>query len=523
MNRRLVWTMTVTSIAGFMVALDNLVVTNALPSIRRDLGAPLTGLEWTVNAYTLTFAVLLLPAAAVGDRLGRRRVLAGGLVLFTLASAAAALAPGIGVLVVARTAQGAGAAAVLPLSVTVLSSSVPAARRGAALGVWGAVSGAAVALGPLVGGAITDTFSWQWIFWLNVPTGLVLVPLTLRRLPETTGPATPFDLPGVALVTAGLFGVVLGLVRASDLGWSSPPVLTPIGLGGGLLAGFVAWERRTPTPVLPMRLFRTRTFAVTNTIAMIMSFGMFGSIFLLAQFLQTAQGLSPLQAGIRTLPWTGMPMLIAPVAGRLADRLGGRPLLIIGLALQAVALGRIALSATAHVAYASLVIPFLLGGIGMSLFFVPLATVVLNNVPPQLQGVASGTNNAIREVGGVFGTAVLAAIFSNSGGFATAEKFTAGARPAVLVGAIVVAIGAVLALALPHGHSRPDPPLDPDLGRAAEGLPHAEQVTGVTSAWPRTTEPTDRVVLLLTDDTPLTDDLLDTDAKTRQQRITQIQ
>ena len=450
---RLFWTFLVTSIAAFMVSLDNLVVTNALPSIRSDLNAGLSGLEWTVNAYTLTFAVLLLPAAALGDRYGRRRVFLAGLTLFTFASAAAALAPGIDALIVARAVQGAGAAVVLPLSLTLLSTSVPAARRGAALGVWGAASGLAVALGPLVGGAVTQGMSWQWIFWLNVPIGLVLLPIALRRLPESLGPRGRLDVAGVVLAAGGLFGVVLGVVRAGEFGWGSTEVVLSIAVGALLLAGFLLRERRTAAPMLPLPLFRRRSFSITNGVSLAMSFGMFGAIFLLAQFMQTVQGLSPLEAGLRTLPWTAMPVLIAPMAGRLVDRLGGRPLLVTGLALQAVGIAWIAVVTSPTVAFSSLVLPFVLAGVGMSLFFVPVATVVMNSVPADRQGVASGTNNAIREVGGVFGVAVLATIFSHAGGYASGQQFVAGLEPALWVAAAVVAVGALAALALPGRRS----------------------------------------------------------------------
>ena len=395
----------------------------------------------------------MLPAAALGDRYGRRRLFLAGLTVFTAASAAAALAPGIDALVAARAVQGAGAAVVLPLSLTLLSASVPAARRGAALGVWGAASGLAVALGPLVGGAVTQGMSWQWIFWINVPIGLALLPVALFRLPESAGHKARLDVPGVVLAAAGLFGVVLGLVRAGDFGWGSAEVLLPVAVGGLLLAGFLLRERRTTEPMLPLPLFRRRAFSITNGVSLAMSFGMFGAIFLLAQFMQTVQGLSPLEAGLRTLPWTGMPVLIAPLAGRLVDRVGGRPLLVTGLALQAAGIAWIAVVTSPTVAFSSLVLPFILAGVGMSLFFVPVATVVMNSVPLDRQGVASGTNNAIREIGGVFGVAVLATIFSHSGGYASGQQFVAGLQPALWVAAAVVAVGALVAVALPGRRS----------------------------------------------------------------------
>jgi EmrB/QacA subfamily drug resistance transporter len=450
----LLWTYVVTSVAAFMVALDNLVVTMALPSIRDHLHASLQSLEWTVNAYTLTFAVLLLPAAALGDRLGRRRVFVGGLALFTIASAAAALAPNAGVLIAARAVQGVGGAAVLPLSLTLLTSAVPAARRGAALGVWGAMSGLAVALGPLLGGAITQGASWQFIFWLNVPIGLVIAPLAARRLPESYGTARRLDLPGLVLVSTGLFGIVLGLVRGNDAGWTSTSVLGSMVLGGALLMGFLLRERTTSDPMLPLGLFRSRQFSSANAASLLMSIGMFGSIFLLSQFLQAGLGYSPLSAGLRTLPWTAMPVLIAPLAGPLSDRIGGKPLLTTGLFLQAGGLLWLAANLGLGMSYGAMVLPFILCGIGMALFFVPVASVVMGSVPAAEQGVASGTNNGFRELGGVLGISGLAAVFSAHGSLVSPQAMLAGIQPAVVVGAVVLAAAGVVALALPGRRSR---------------------------------------------------------------------
>src|SRR5438477_2672549 len=259
-----IWTFAITSVALFMTTLDNLVVTTALPVIRRDLHAGLSGLEWTVNAYTLTFAVLLITGAALGDRFGRRRLFVIGLGIFTLASAAAALAPSIDVLIAARAVQGLGGAIVTPLTLTILSSAVPANRRGLVLGFWSAISGLGVAIGPLVGGAVVEGISWQWIFWLNVPIGLAVLPLAATRLRESHKPDRSLDIPGLALVSSGLFGIVWGLVRGNTLGWTDPQILVALGAGAVLVASFVAWELRTSAPMLPMRFFRSRAFAASN-------------------------------------------------------------------------------------------------------------------------------------------------------------------------------------------------------------------------------------------------------------------
>jgi EmrB/QacA subfamily drug resistance transporter len=447
-RQRLIFTFIVTSVAAFMVSLDNLVVTMALPTIRAHLHASLASLEWTVNAYTLTFAVFILTGAALGDRLGRRRVLSIGLGVFTVASAAAALAPNVGMLVAARAIQGAGAAAVLPLSFTILSGAVPAERRGAALGILGAVSGLAVAVGPLVGGAVVEGASWQWIFWINVPIGLVCLPLAMRRLAESRARAR-LDLPGLVLAGAGLFGLVLGLVRSTADGWTSAPVLGSMLAGLAVMVVFVGWEMRAAAPMLPLRLFADRTFSAANSASLLFSFGMFGSIFLLAQFLQIAQGYSPLEAGIRTLPWTAMPLLVAPVAGPLSDRVGGRPLMASGLALQSGGLAWLAALLSAAVPYSDLVLPFVMCGVGMALFFVPVANVVMGSVQVDDQGVASGANNAIRELGGVLGIAVLATIFASHGGYSSVHTMTVGVRAAAYVGVAILAAGALATLIIP--------------------------------------------------------------------------
>jgi len=442
-NRSLIWTMAITSVALFMVSLDNLVVTTALPVIRQNLHATISQLEWTVNAYTLTFAVLLLTGAALGDRFGRRRMFVLGLLLFTGASAGAAMSGSADALDVARAAQGVGAAIVTPLTLTILSAAVPRERRGLALGIWGGIGGLAIAIGPLVGGAIVDGVSWHWIFWLNVPIGLVLAPLALARLEETRGPDASLDVPGLGLASVGLLGVVWGLVRGNAHGWTSPGVVVPIVAGVLLVAAFVAWERRAAAPMLPLDFFRKRTFALTNVASFLMFFGMFGSIFLLAQFFQTVQHMTPLAAGLRILPWTAMPIFIAPVAGALSDRIGGQRLMTVGLSLQAVGLMWIAYLQSPTVPYADLVAPFILSGAGMALFFAPVANVVLGSVAPQHEGKASGATNAIRELGGVFGVAVLAAVFAHAGGYGTPETFASGTSTAVWIGGAVVALGAV--------------------------------------------------------------------------------
>lgn len=453
------WALTITSLALFMASLDNLVVTMALPAIRRSLHAPIQSLEWTVNAYTLTFAVLLLTGAALGDRFGRRRMFVIGLAVFTAASAAAALSPDTGMLIAARAVQGAGAAIVLPLTLTLLSEATPPQRRGAALGIWSGVSGLGVAIGPLAGGAVVQGLDWHWIFWINVPVGIALLPLARTRLAESHGPSRRLDIPGLALVGVGLLGVTYAVIRGQALGWTSAGILAPMAGGVAGLVAFAWWEAKSDAPLLPMRFFRSRAFSAANAVSLAMYFGIFGSIFLLAQFFQTAQGYSPLAAGLRTLPWTAMPMFVAPFAGMLSDRIGGRPLLVAGLALQATAIAWLAVVLSPGVSYTLLVVPFVLAGAGMALVFAPASSAVLASVAPAEAGQASGATNAIRELGGVLGIAVLASVFSAHGSYALPSLFAAGLTAALPVGAAVLAAGAVIALLVPRPsreHTWPD-------------------------------------------------------------------
>ncbi|WP_333732087.1 MFS transporter [Streptomyces sp. IBSBF 3010] len=443
------WALVITSVAGFMAALDNLVVTTALPSIRESLGGEMEELEWTVNAYTLTFAVLLMFGAALGDRFGRRRLFLTGLTIFTGASAAAALSPGINELIAFRAVQGVGAAIMMPLTLTLLTAAVEPARRGMALGIFSAATGLAVASGPLIGGSLTEHISWQWIFWLNVPIGLLLLPLARFRLAESHAPGARLDVPGTLLVSGGLFGIVYGLVNANADGWTSPTVLTSLVAGVVLIGAFIRHGFRGRKPMLPMQLFRDRGFFGINIASMLMYLGMFGAIFLLSQYLQGVLGYSPTEAGLRMLPWTGMPMLVAPIAGMLSDRFGGRPVVVTGLALQAVGLALFALAIAPDASYVSQLPALIIGGIGMALYFAPAASLVMSSVRPGDQGIASGANNALREVGGALGVAVLTTVFASQGGLESAQSFTDGTVPAVWIGSGVVALAALVALMIP--------------------------------------------------------------------------
>jgi EmrB/QacA subfamily drug resistance transporter len=432
-----------------MAALDTLVVTTALTTIRLDLGASVDQLEWTVNAYNLSFAVLLMPAAVLGDRFGRRRMFAAGIGLFALASAACAVAPATGWLIAARAVQGVGAALIMTLAFALVGAAFSPARRGSAFGIFFALTGLAVAGGPLVGGAITEGIAWEWIFWLNVPLGLALVPLALARVPESFGPAAALDLRGLALVTGGVLGLVWGLVRGNLAGWASLEVLAALAAGALLLAAFVAWELRASEPMLPMRFFRTRAFSAGNAAIFFSVGALFCGVFFLAQFLQTGLGYGPLDAGLRLLPWTATLFLVAPVAGALVDRLGERPFLVAGPLLQAVGMAWIALVADGGAAYGELVAPLAVAGVGISMTFPAAQNSVVGSVPPEAIGKAAGTNSTMRELGGVFGIAVGVAMFAGAGGYASAAAFTDGFVAAIGVAAGLSLAGALAGAALP--------------------------------------------------------------------------
>ena len=440
------WTLALTSTAFFMVALDALVVTTALPAIGHDLKLGVSTLEWTVNAYALTYAAGIVTAAALGDRLGRRRVFIWGLALFTLASAACAIAPNAGSLLAARAVQGVGAAAVMPLSLTILTAAFPAERRGAVVGVWGAIGGLAVASGPVIGGAITQGIDWHWIFWVNVPIGVAAVALSRAYLVETHGSDSRLDLPGLGLLTVAAVSLVWALVRSGSVGWGSLEVLTTLIAGSALLAGFVAWERRTPAPMLPPRLFAQRSFAAANATAFLMTAAIMAAAFLIAQYFQLALGHAPLATGLRLLPWTATPIVVAPAAGVLSDRLGPRPIMAAGMLLQAAGLAWFALEATETVAYGTLVLPLIVAGVGISMAIPTTPAAALAAVMPHDIGKASGVNTTLQRFGGAFGIAVVTAVFSANGHLGSAAGFDAGFRPALAVAAAISLLGSGTAL-----------------------------------------------------------------------------
>jgi len=442
------WALALTTVAFFMGALDNLVVITALPAIHKEIGGSLTTLEWTVNAYTLAVAATIITAAAVGDRLGRRRVYIVGLLLFTTASAVCAVAPSPQLLIAARAVQGIGAGIITPLSLTILTSAFSAQRRGAIIGIWGGIGGLAIASGPLVSGAVTQGLNWHWIFWVNVPIGLAAAALSAFRLTESHGPKTRLDVPGLALVSSAAVGLIWGLVRANDAGWGSAEVVASLGLGALLLAAFVAWEGRAPEPMLPLHLFRIPTFAAANATAFLMIGTITSAAFLASQYFQLGLGYSPMSTGLRFLPWTGTPFVVAPIAGLLSDRIGTRPLIVSGLALQALGLGWIARIATAGVGYDQLVVPFVIAGVGVSMALPTTPTAAMSAVTPADMGKASGVINTVQRFGSAFAIAVVSAVFAANGHFGTPASVAAGFRPALAVGAGLSLLGAITALAI---------------------------------------------------------------------------
>jgi EmrB/QacA subfamily drug resistance transporter len=449
MHKRPGWVLAVASIASLMVALDALVVTTALSTIRVHLGASINELEWTLNAYTLSLAVLLMTGAALGERFGRRRMFVAGLALFSGASAACGLAPDVGWLIAARAVQGTGAALIMPLGLTLLSAAYGPERRAWALGIFSGITGLAVLAGPVVGGAITQGIAWQWIFWINVPIGLLTIPIVFRRVDESYGPRSTPDLTGLSLLTGAVVGIVWGLVHGNTAGWGSVEVVTALAVGALLAVAFVLWERRAAMPMLSMELFASRSFSSGNAAIFFLCSTLYGAVFFMAQFLQTAQHQGPLGAGVRLLPWTATLFVVAPITGARISRVGERPFAVAGLVLQAAGMGWIALIAGPDVAYWRLVAPFVLAGCGVSMAMPALQNAVMSSVAPGSLGKASGTFNMLRQLGGAFGIAMLVAVFTGAGSYGSPQLFSDGFTAAIAVGGGLSLLGAVASLGLP--------------------------------------------------------------------------
>ncbi|RKN45594.1 DHA2 family efflux MFS transporter permease subunit [Streptomyces hoynatensis] len=446
------WVLSLASIGAVMVALDALVVAAALGTVKEELGASIEQLEWAVNAYTLSFAMLLLIAAALGERWGRRRIFAAGLGVFSAASAGCALAPSIQWLIAARAAQGVGAAAVMPLAMSLLGAAFPPERRGWATGVFSGLSGLGVLGGPVVGGAVTEGLAWQWIFWINVPVGAVAIWLVLLRIGESSGTARRLDPAGAALVSLAVLGLVWGVVRGEPAGWGSAEVLGAFLAGGLLLAAFWVWENHAPQPMVPPAFFRSRAFSAGNAAGFFLTAALFGAVFFMAQYLQVAFGAGPLEAGLRLLPWTATLFVVAPVAGRLVDRVGERPLIVTGLGLKAVGMWWIGQAAGGSVRYAELVVPLVVAGCGVSMALPATQSATVGALPREAVGIASGVYGMTRQLGGAVGVAVLGAVFAAAGGYG---DFTTGFGRALTVCALLSLLGALAGLAVGRGAAAP--------------------------------------------------------------------
>jgi EmrB/QacA subfamily drug resistance transporter len=439
------WVLALTSIGSVMVALDVLVVAAALTTIRRDLGASIEQLEWTVNAYSLSFAMLLMTAAAIGDRWGRRRTFAAGLALFSVASIGCALATSVPWLIAARTVQGVGAAVVMPLAMGLLGAAFPPERRGWAIGIFSGVTGLAVLGGPMVGGAVTEGLAWQWIFWINVPVGLVALPLVMRKIPESRGVSRRVDPVGATVITLAVLGLVWGVVRGEAAGWSSLEVVGSLFAGALLLLGFLGWEGRTGEPMVPLSFFRVRAFSAGNTASFFLNAALLGAVFFLAQFMQVALGSGPLKAGLQLLPWTATLFLVAPGAGRLVDRYGERPFVVIGLLLQAAGMLWIAAVAQSGVQYYELVVPLIVAGCGVSLAMPATQSASIGALPHESVGIASGIFSMVRQLGGVVGVAVAEAVFAAAGGY---QSFDSGFTRAMVVCGVLSLAGGLAGLGI---------------------------------------------------------------------------
>jgi EmrB/QacA subfamily drug resistance transporter len=442
---RLGWVLGLTSTAYFMVVIDMAVVITALPRMQRDLKVGPSSLQWTLNAYGIAFAAGIITAAALGDRFGRRRIFNIGLALFTAASAACALSLNASELIAARTVQGLGGAIVLPLSLTILTTAFPPQRRAMIVGVYGGLAGLAVASGPLIGGGITEGIGWHWIFWINVPIGIVALALGLRLLPESHGASERFDLVGVALVTGGVVALVWALVRANQSGWASAEIVSTLAAGALLLLLFVGWEGRRADPMIPLRFFRNQTFAAGNVTSFLMSGAIFAAAYFITQEFQFARGYSPVSAGLRLLPFFATPMLISPLAGAVAGKVGLRPVMVLGLTLQAAGFAWVCFRGGLGTSWVELTLALLVAGIGVSMALPTVPTAILGAVAPNEMGKASGISYMTQQLGRVFAIAIGTSVFTAYGHLGTPASVTDGFKPALAACTVFAVLAALTA------------------------------------------------------------------------------
>jgi EmrB/QacA subfamily drug resistance transporter len=470
------WTLGAMCFALFMIMLDNTVVNVALPSIQRDLGASLSSLEWTVSGYTLSFAVLLATGGRLGDIFGRRRMFIGGVVVFTLSSATAGFAQDTLSLVISRVAQGAGAAFMMPGTLSIITDAFPARERGRAIGTWAGVSALALAIGPVVGGFLVEHVSWRAIFFINLPVGVgaVLAALFAVRESRDETVGREVDSAGVAALTVGLTALVLSLIEGNSWGWGSPRIVTLLVLSALMLVAFVLIERRVKAPIVAFALFADRNFIGAVTVAFIVSFAMLGMFFFLALYMQNILGYSPLEAGVRFLPTTLVIMVIAPLSGRLADRIGPRWPITVGMALVTASLfefTRIDQSTT----YSDLLPAFIAMGSGIALTMSPMSTAAMNAVPEAKAGIASGVLSTFRMVGGSFGIAAIGALFQAKAGGAAQEvsraTFVEGLSASMRLSAGFALVGTLVGLLLIRSGAHEDHAEDETAERALAAGP----------------------------------------------------
>jgi len=443
------WALAAMCFALFMVMLDNTVINVALPSIQREYDASIGALEWAINGYTLAFAVLLATGGRLGDIFGRRRGFLFGVTVFAISSATAGLAPSEAALVASRVVQGIGAAFMMPATLSIITNAFPAEERGKAIGTWAGVSALALAVGPVLGGFLTEEVSWRAIFYINLPVaaGAILASLFAVRESRDETVGREVDYAGVALLTAGLTAFVLALVEGNAWGWDSPEILGLFAGGIALLAAFVAVELRVRAPMIQFGFFRSRQFVGANAVAFIVSFAMLGMFFFMALYMQNILGYSPLEAGVRFLPSTLMIVVFAPLSGRLTDRIGPRPPIVAGMLIVTASLylqSRVGIDT----AYGELLLPFVLMGVGMALVMSPMSTAAMNAVDVTKSGIASGILSMWRMVGGTFGVAVLGAIFQAETGSAvggTPQDFVDALGTSLTIGSVVTLAGAAIA------------------------------------------------------------------------------
>jgi EmrB/QacA subfamily drug resistance transporter len=458
------WTLGAVAFSLFMIMLDNTVVNVAVPSIQRSLGAGVSELEWVVNGYALTFAVLMITGGKLADLLGRKRIFLTGLCVFALSSLVCGLAGSVGTLIASRASQGIGSAMMMPATMAIITHAFPARQRGAALGIWAGVSAMALAIGPLVGGVITEHINWNWVFFINVPIGLLglLVGSIVIGESRDTSREQRLDLPGLLVSGASLFALIFGLIEANRYGWSSATIL---GLFGGAAAGlilFLLLEAKQRVPMLDLSLFRNRTFAGSNLVAMLVTLAMFGVYFFMSLFTQRVLGYSPIQAGAVFLPMTLLIVVIAPITGRVSDRVGSRWLMAGGLTLVGCAL-MLYSRLDRHTDFWNLLPALILNGVGMASVMTPMTSAAMGSVPVAKAGVAAGVLNTFRQTGGALGIALMGAILTArqtkalAEGASTADAFLAGFHRALFVAAMIAWTGAAVSALVIRKVRHPEP------------------------------------------------------------------